>query len=1270
MTNQQFRSPALKFGFLGALAILVLSLAPAVFAQETTGSIKGVVVDPNGLAVANATVTQKNQQTGQTSSVTTTSEGIFSFAKLLPGKYTLTIETGSGFKKKTITDVDVKIGENSLGNLSLDVGSPTETVTVTGSEEQILNRDQSMISANFESRKVTELPSNAASFGLDTLALLVPGIAQNSGGGTNTNGTGLSVNGNRGRSNNFQIDGSDNNDLSVAGPNLFISNAEQVQEIQIVTNNYSAQYGRNLGSVVNYVTKSGGNTFHGSLFEYHLDERNFDSLTNRERAGCTTAPCYPPRFLSNTFGGSVGGPVYLPLFGEGSKGVWKGKDRAFFYVTYQGIRQPSTVDLLSGGLAINATDLPGLTAAFPGSPVIQNIARLNASVIGPGRVQPRSDLSSCNATTLRLAGAPSSQYALCNRDFIDFSNGATTQRVEGFLIERLAPFNFKQTDYSVRFDVKASNKDSLNFRYIFQDGNQQNDLIATNGFTGDLIFGTKNLGGSWTRQISSHMVNEFRTVRTRLAVDFGGGCDAATPGCVPGPSNIDNAQIENFNPSAVRGVTLTGNALRAAGAGTGLPQGRDTILYDFIDNLTWTKGRHVFIFGGEYKHTSAVVPFLPAYGGSYTFGILSGGTLAAQQARIFNNAPSAFSIALGNPNVAYVENDQYYFVQDDFKIRPNLTLNLGVRYEYTGQPIDSLTNFTLARENGATPLFNPALPVSARIVPKVAADKNNFAPRFGFAYSPKFEKGLMHRLVGTDATVIRGGFAIAYDPAFYNILLNIANSSPFSIALAATSAQLPSTSPLLPMPNSIFGAAVRNFVTTAGILPIGKLDPKWLTQTQVASNFRSPYSEQWSFGFQRQIGKNSVVEARYVGNHGVGLFQSVSRNPFVGIPGDPTLLLGSAGAASGFYGFSRNLIVNGATQKVTFPSFAGLIPAGVTGLICTDIAATPDNEAACNGRIRPQGSITDRENTATSSYHSLQTQYQGRFLNRSLNLGATYTFSKTIDTSSEVFAFNSENSILPQNPFNYNADRGLSALHRPHIFSFNAIYDVPAFKSQQGVVGHVLGGWQVNAVHVYNTGRLYSPSQLDNINFIGLNGSNYLSNNGESLRPFISNPTAPQTTVAISQIDAFLYGYIGNITDLNGFLSLNNLNNGGTVANSVISPTTVRFIYNGPGSAKILGTPYGNSPRYSLVGPPINQTNLGLFKNTRLFSEKHPVTLQLRFELFNAFNHPQPGYGITRNGSLPAVSLDSAGVQSGPFADNSFINLARRWIQFGARLTF
>jgi outer membrane receptor protein involved in Fe transport len=1274
-----FRKLALSFAFLPALALVVLSVSGIAMAQETYGSLKGVVVDPNGSPVSGATVTAKSQDTGRESSVTTGDTGSFVISKLNPGKFTVTVETTAGFKKRSVTDLDIRLGENSMGNLPLEVGSPAESVTVVATGEAIINRDQSMISASFEARKVSELPSNAAGFGIDTLALLIPGVAQNSGGGTNTNGTGISVNGNRGRSNNFQIDGSDNNDLSVGGPNLFVSNSDQVQEFQVITNNYSAQYGRNLGSVVNIVTKGGGNEFHGSGFEYHQDQRNLDSLNNIERAACVpNQPCYPLRFLSNIFGFTAGGPIVVPRFGEGGPAVKLLKDRAFFFVSYQGQRQPSTTQIRSTGLAINASDLPLLSAAFPASTVISDIVHLNPSVItlNGTSIQPRTDLSNCNATVSRLAGNPQSVFSRCNQDFIDFTNPNTgfTQRVTGFLIERNAPFNFTQNDYSVRGDVKVSNKDNVNVRYIYQKGVQQNDLIGSNGFTGDLIFGTKNLGGAWIRQINNHTVNEFRTVRTRLAVDFGGGCDPTTPGCIPGPSLISQAQIESINPTGIRGVTLTGNALRVMGVGGGLPQGRDTTLYDFLDNLTWTHGRHSFIFGGEYKHTSAVVPFLPNFGGAATFN-------SAQ--RVFNNAPSAFSVALGVPDVAYIENDQYYFVQDDFKFRSNLTLNLGVRYEYTGQPIDSLTNLTIARESGSTPFWNPALPLSARIVPKTPRDNNNFAPRVGFAYTPHFWKKIM----GEDKTVIRGGFAIAYDPAFYNILLNVANSSPYSIALAATAAQLPATSPLLPLPNSIFGQDVRNSVTASGVLPIGQLDPKWLSQTQVAKDFRAPYSQQWSFGFQRQIGKHNVAEVRYVGNHGVGLFQSVLGNPFVGVSGNyvaqpgvpasavglpiattPCAVGGSAtqpNCIGGLYGFTRNITVNGSTVPVSFPNFSSLIPSGTVGLSCVDNPATKDNEGACNGRVTLTGAVTNRVNTAQSRYDSLQAEWNGRFLKKALNIGATYTFSKTIDNSSEVFAFNGENSILPQDPFDLHPERSVSALHRPHIFSLNAIYDVPFRKEQHGFVGHLLGGWQLNAVHVYNSGRRYSPSQTDNAGFLGL-GASYLSG-GESLRPFIGNPSAPQTTVGISQIDAFFYGLISNVTNLNGFVSLNALNNG------VIQPVTmsdVRFIYNGPGAAKIFGTPYGNSTRYNLLGPSINQTNIGIFKNTRVFGESHPVIIQFRAELFNAFNHPQIGFGVTRNTSLPSTAMENAGIAGSAFAEDAFIPLARRVVQFGLRLTF
>src|SRR6266480_3578294 len=269
---------------LGALVFFAFSVL--AFGQQQTGTLRGTVTDPNGGVVAGATVTVKNQGSGvASSSFQTNSDGIYVITNLAPAKYTVTIEQ-TGFKKKSVVDVDVALGAVVDVNVALEVGPPSEIVTVTSTGVELVKKDQAQISTHFETRKIEELPSNGAAGGLDTLALLAPGVVASRNSGVNTDGAGLSVNGNRGRSNNFQIDGSDNNDLSVGGPNLFIDNQDQVQEYQVITNNFSAQYGRNLGAVVNIVTKGGTNQFHGDLFEYHQDAFNLYSLTNlHKRSG-------------------------------------------------------------------------------------------------------------------------------------------------------------------------------------------------------------------------------------------------------------------------------------------------------------------------------------------------------------------------------------------------------------------------------------------------------------------------------------------------------------------------------------------------------------------------------------------------------------------------------------------------------------------------------------------------------------------------------------------------------------------------------------------------------------------------------------------------------------------------------------------------------------------------------------------------------------------------------------------------------------------------
>ncbi len=1197
-----------------ALASVLALSAVAVMAQATTGTLRGTVTDSNGGVVSGATVTVKNQATGSVVTSTTTADGTFDASALQPGDYTVTVEAPN-FKRAVSTGVVVKLGIVNPLAIVLEAGNVTETVTVMANTEEVVQRDQSQISTTIDTRRIADLPSNGAGGGLDTLALLAPGVIANNSGGTNTNGTGLSVNGNRGRSNNFQIDGSDNNDLSVSGPAMFVDNQDQVQEFQIITNNFSAQYGRNQGAVVNIVTKGGTNEFHGSAFWFHQDNKNLNSLNNIEKRSGQEEPLPS---LYNVFGGTVGGPLYLPRFGEGGRSIVNGKDRFFFFISYQGIRNPNSLTLRSGSLGILPSEFPRLLAAFPGNGAIRALTTQGIFAIRPD-AHPRTDIAN-----------PFSTITLGGQTFL----AAQPEFTE--------PIPFNETDYSTRFDFKVTQKDNVTVRYLKQSQNFLNNLVQTNGFSGDVIASSKNAGANWTHQFSNSIVSEARATYQKIGVVFGGGCGVSDPGCTPDVLEIGNAVTNIIFP-----VVTGSRALQTIGPATNLPQGRVGKVYQFADNINWVRGNHSLILGGEFKHLSTVTPFLPNFNGAYSFNSV---------ARLLNNAPSGFALTVGDPTLTFTEDDQYYFIQDDFKIRPNLTLNLGVRYEYTGQPINVLNEQSIVRESDAAKRFyDPALPLSVRTTPAIPKDKNNFAPRVGFAWSPHFWKSFL----GEDATVIRGGFSIAYDPAFYNILLNVQGSAPFSAAFALPSNLLPASNSPVPIPNgALTGDVIRSSSIASGVLPLGKLNPLFLAQTVVAPDFRAPYSEQWSLGVQHQFGRNSVAEVRYVGTHGVGLFQNRNGNPFVRtlVKGVPNQTICTAAPDE-----------NGdcPTATVTYPSFANLIPAGITPLTCTNDPATFPNEALCDGRILRQSTITVRENSAQSIYHSMQSRFNGRFLSNSLSLGAAYTWSKTIDNSSEIFAFDIASSNA-QNPFCITScERALSILDRPHAFSANFIYDAPFFKEQRGVVGKLLGGWQLNGVYVLTSGVPFTPGQFFNGSVFGA-AQSYITAGD---RPFVGNPNADPRLIGISQLDAFRAGYIDHVTNVNGFLSLNELNRTGNPVG--VTPSDVRFIFNGPGSAKIFNTPFGNAARNSLRGPRLNQLNMGLFKNIKVFER---LTVQLRGEAFNVLNHPNPGYGVngTNNGAgyLPDFFIEDAAVEGSSFAEKDDITLARRIVQVGLRIIF
>jgi outer membrane receptor protein involved in Fe transport len=1254
------------------LMALVFVFTSSAMAQATTGDLKGSVVDPNGNVVAGASVTAKNEATAVQKSTVTSGEGNYEIGELIPGKYSVTVAATSGFSSKTVTGVAVRLGEITSLKIDLVVGAATANVTVVGQTETTIQTDTSQVSASFENRKVQDLPSNAAGNGIDTLALLAPGVVPGFGN-VNSDGTTLSVNGNRARANNFTIDGTDNNDLSIGGPSFFVDNQDAVQEYQVITNNFSAQYGRNQGAVINIVLKSGGNQFHGSGF-WFIRNSAMDALTNLERADPNRSA--KDKFVSNVFGGTFGGPIK--------------KNKIFFFGSFQDIRQFFNNTVSGSSLAPLPSEFAKLTAQYPGNAAIKAFVSQSAFAVSAFgvKVQPRTDTPLARQTVCLpknpLLAVDSA--AAC---------GTGANAANDFPVQMALPFfswkaNFVQPEYSLRGDMNVTKKDTFNVRYLWQKSDEFAAQFS-NEFISNVPFKSQNLAGTYNRQISSHINNEFRATWQKLYVLFGGGCEDTFTGCILDPLTGLQTTFTNIAFSGF-GASL-GSGVRAIGPATNLPQGRSVQVEQFADNVSWIKGRHSLGFGIDLRFLKSSVPFLPNVNGAFTFG--SRQTLVA-------NAPTRVTLVGGKDTLDYTEHDQFYYFQDDFKVRPNLTLNLGVRYEYTGQPINLLNEISTARESDPSQaLFLQSLPVSARSVPAVPNDKNNWAPRVGFAYSPHWSdnKAFRFLLGNNDESVIRGAFSMAYDPAFYNILLNVSTSAPMvfnnSITNVCTNVVPASActtndilaNPTFRLPTDPSGDVVRTAL--GGNLVKNFFDPRLLTRTIVAPDFHSPYSEQWSFGIQRQLSRNHVAEIRYVGNHGVGLFQTINGNPFLGADTKAT-----SGVCNGQ--FTNGGVANGFCSAgvggtaFLFPA----VPSATHGFTPLSTAQCPNpaaalpngaqnNTAICQGRVLlGQGLLRVRANTANSSYHGLQMRVNGRF-SQQLTYGFSYTYSKVLDNASEIFSFGE--SFSAADPFNTgSAERSLSGFDRRHAFSSNFIWDVPLFKNKDGLVGKALGGWQINATWLAANGRRYTPEQF----FVEAQGLRAYEDVGwaggfagfDVVRPYFGNQLAPTGTVGITAVDAsYVFGMSfpagtfcatapcsPNTTAGRQLYSLNQI-----LANGILVPTTandVRYIFNGPGAAAITGNPFGDVPRNGEQGPMLNHINAGIFKNIKL---KEDVTFQFRFDVFNLFNHGDSGYGNTGAGaSLPDNIIEDAGGTSATFQNNQQITHSFRRLQFGLRLIF
>jgi hypothetical protein len=1171
--------------------MLVITPAPTT-AQVANGSISGNVVDAQGAAIADAAVKAISKDTNKEATTTTDSAGLFRLSLLPPGSYKVEI-TRTGFHKVVFDNFEVSVGaDRGLGTVKLEIGEVSATVEVTAAPSLIENTEAQITNA-FTATDIAQFAGVLENQGLDNLALTVPGVASvRDSSFSNTNGgVGFTVNGLRGRNNDQQIDGQNNNDNSVAGPAVFLSDPEFVQEYQITTNNFSAEYGRNSGSVVNIITKSGTNDFHGSVYGTESNSA-LNALSNTQKG--FEGLKKPARFNDEFTGGTIGGPVW--------------KDHLFFFGGLDDEIVSQQQVYATGLLTPTPAGVATLAACFPNSTSVAALQKYGPYAISAGNPTPQ--------------GTPT---------FQTLSNCAdgVTRSLELNGIQRQLPTGSRAYNFPIKLDLQTA-KNHFYGRYLYNKSTFFNLDSPPNGqAAAGYSYNNPGLGQdygfSWVRTISARMSNELRASYGRVNFTFGGNASGNT---IPPAGQIDQA---------LANITFSGSGLLQFGPLTNLPQGRIVNSYQGQDNWSYFLGRHSLKAGVNFTYQRSPNIFLPNLNGQFRFA--NWGSFGA-------NTPNRIRIASGNPDLDFREKDTFAYFGDDFKVKNNLTLNLGVTWSYYGQPANLFHTNSVKQQTGSSPLWNPALPLSVTTFPSIPAPKNSWAPGVGFAWTP----GIGGRLVGNGKTVIRGGYRLAYDPPFYNIYLNISSAAPNVLLNTLTGANA-RANPLLAVPTGPNVRAQLKPVLTAGVF-----DPRTFSETSITPDFGPQRTHEWSLGVQREVAAGAVFEVRYVGNHGTNLFQTTNANPEI------------AGLAAQY----PNLVPSGLTPC---PASQAVVPQAVGRVNCN------------------LGVVRARTNTGYSDYNSVQTELRANQLWHQLTVKGGYTFSKTTDNVTEIFSTGGagNTNAFAQSQVNFTGqEHGTSGLNYPHNFYVVFTESLPFFRSQHGFLGHALGGWVVSANYFITSGQPYTPSQA---------GLSYLSGSGAfqgqttspydtpfngafvgadgALRPFLGSLAAPVNTVGIYAGDACNYfGVTGTepICTINpaSLVSLNGLNQAANISTyqpTVVSNKQVRFIANTAQSDAVFGTPFGNVGRNTLSDYWTNIGNFGVFKTVKLTER---LQVQWHMTMLNVFNHP--------NFSTIDPYIDDAGLatEGTGFADprvqtgglQGTVGNPGRSVRFGLKISF
>ena len=724
------------------MAALLACLCGSALAQ-TSGSISGEIRDEKEAVITAATVTVRNISTNETRTAQTNADGRYHFAGVPVGAYEITVES-TGFAKYQQSGITLALNQAAVVDVTMKPGAVQEVVNVV-ENASMLNTSTAEVGTRFDEKRLAELPL-ATTRSVYNVALSAPGVSQLNigqtafaGGGAGAN---FSSNGGRVRSNNFLIDGQDNNNFGVAGATIPLNNPDAIQEVRLVTNQFSAEYGRNSSAVFNAIMRSGSNEYHGSGFWFHNDNAlNACSNVQKNSGFCNPNTGIDAPFrIENQLGGTIGGPLHLPRFGEGGPSFISGRDRTFFFFAIQRWWDRQL----------------GVGATLNGAPTAAGKAILEQAAGDLPQVRALLDFLPAAATPL-------------NRTATFQRNGQTFTVPLGALSgSQSSTYDDWQT--SIRIDHRFSDKHTLNGRYLYQDSNAAGSIpgvaasqITPPGFSSIVPARTQGVNLQFMSVLSPKWINEVRGAFLRSA----NATSPLDPRSLLIPSiEVLELGLQQFNAAPGR---------TAIGLGVNLPQNQVRNTYQLQDNISYTTGNHAWKFGADIRRNQLHQLFKPT-----TRGLLEYSTLA----NLVADRATRVNINKDLPGTAQVLHndwhDFFFYAQDEWKIRPNFTLTLGVRYENPGQPIQDLIDFNqpiLAAHNN-DPRF-VLRPVPGR-------DTNNFQPRVGFNWNPQTSNsGVLGWLSGGDKLVLRGGFTRTHDYAYTNIALNIWSSFPFVAAVSS-----------------------------------------------------------------------------------------------------------------------------------------------------------------------------------------------------------------------------------------------------------------------------------------------------------------------------------------------------------------------------------------------------------------------------------------------------------------------------------------------------